>query len=171
MALKGHGERAIANGIAARSAGGGVFYFQSRELRSGEPHFFIVVNRDPIATKLLLLTIVTSKVDKVRIRNRERPHTVVEISPKEYDEFKVLSAVDCNVVLEKSLSELAGLVRRKEVRYHKDLSPETFGKTKAAPSVVSKLLVHAARYGVLLSCTIWSRRKPSMSVLTCIQTA
>lgn len=111
---------------------GSVYYFQSRELSSGQPHFFIVVNRDPITTKLLLLTIVTSKVDKVRIRNRERPHTVVEISPREYDEFKVLSAVDCNVVLEKSLSELAGLVRRKEVRYHKDLSPEIFGKIKAA---------------------------------------
>ena len=111
---------------------GSVYYFQSRELSSEQPHFFIVVNRDPIATKLLLLTIVTSKVDKVRIRNRERPHTVVEISPKEYDEFKVLSAVDCNVVLEKSLSELAGLVRRKEVRYHKDLSPEIFGKIKVA---------------------------------------
>ncbi|MDD5141382.1 MAG: hypothetical protein PHY43_14120 [Verrucomicrobiales bacterium] len=111
---------------------GSVYYFQSRELSSGQPHFFIVVNRDPIGTRLLLLTIVTSKVDKVRIRNHERPHTVVEISPKEYDEFKALSAVDCNVVLEKSLSELAGLVRRKEVRYHKDLSPEVFAKIKAA---------------------------------------
>jgi len=111
---------------------GSVYYFQSRELSSGEPHYFIVVNRDPITTNLLLLTIVTSKVDKVRIRNRERPHTVVEISPKEYDEFKVLSAVDCNVVLEKSLSELAGLVRRKEVRYHKDLSPEIFARIKTA---------------------------------------
>jgi hypothetical protein len=56
----------------------------------------------------------------------------VEISPKEYNEFKVLSAVDCNVLLEKPLLELAGLVRRKEVRYHKDLSPEIFGKIKAA---------------------------------------
>ena len=82
--------------------------------------------------KLLLLTIVTSKVDKVRIRNRERPNTVVEISPEEYDEFKVLSAVDCNVVLEKPLSDLVGLVKRKEVRYHKDLSPEIFAKIKAA---------------------------------------
>ncbi|MEO5802280.1 MAG: hypothetical protein ABIR24_02020 [Verrucomicrobiota bacterium] len=111
---------------------GSVYYFQSRELSSGEPHFFVVVNRDPITTKLLLLTIVTSKVDKVRIRNRERPNTVVEISPKEYDEFKVLSAVDCNVVLEKPLSELAGLVKRKEVRYHKDLPPEIFTKLKTA---------------------------------------
>ena len=111
---------------------GSVYYFQARELSSGEPHFFVVVNREPLTAKLLLLTIVTSKVDKVRIRNRERPNTVVEISPKEYDEFKVLSAVDCNVVLEKPLSELVGLVKRKEVRYHKDLPPEIFAKIKSA---------------------------------------
>ena len=111
---------------------GSVYYFQTRELSSAEPHFFVVVNRDPIGTKLLLLTIVTSKVEKVRLRNRERLHTVVEISPKEYDEFKLLSAVDCNVVLEKPLAELAGLVKRKEVRYHKDLPPEIFRKLKTA---------------------------------------
>lgn len=111
---------------------GCVYYFQTRELSSAEPHFFVVVNREPIATKLLLLTIVTSKVDKVRLRNRERLHTVVEITPKEYDEFKILSAVDCNVVLEKPLAELVGLVKRKEVRYHKDLPPEIFAKVKNA---------------------------------------
>jgi hypothetical protein len=76
---------------------GSVFYFQSRELFSPVPHFFIVVNREPIVTRLLLLTIVTSKLEKVRLRNRERPETVVEISPLEYGEFEVPSAVDCNV--------------------------------------------------------------------------
>lgn len=111
---------------------GSVFYFRARELSSPQPHFFVVVNREPVATKLLLLTIVTSKVDKVRLRDRERPQTVVEISTKDYDEFKVLSAVDCNVVLEKPLWELAGLVKRKEVRYHKDLPPEIFARIKAA---------------------------------------
>ena len=111
---------------------GSVFYFQSRELSSAEPHFFVVVNRDPVATRLLLLTIVTSKVEKVRLRNRERPHTVVEISPNEYDEFSVLSAIDGNVVLEKPLSELAGLVKRKEVRYHKNLPPIVFAKIRTA---------------------------------------
>jgi hypothetical protein len=34
--------------------------------------------------------------------------------------------------LEKPLAELAGLVRRKEVRYHKDLTPEVFAKVKVA---------------------------------------
>jgi hypothetical protein len=114
---------------------GSVFYFQSRELTSGEPHFFVVVNRDPITTKLLLLTIVTSKIEKVRTRNREQPETVIEISPKEYDEFKVLSAVDCNVIIEKPLAELVGLVRRKEVRYHKNLPPELLAKIRTAIQV------------------------------------
>lgn len=38
---------------------GSVFYFQSRELTSEQPHFFVVVNRDPLSTKLVLVTIVT----------------------------------------------------------------------------------------------------------------
>jgi hypothetical protein len=111
---------------------GSVFYFQSRELTSEQPHFFIVVNRDPLGTKLVLVAIVTSKLDKVRLRNRERPETVVEITPAEYDEFKLVSAVDCNVVLDKPLDELAGMVRRKEVRYHKDLPPAVFAKIRTA---------------------------------------
>jgi hypothetical protein len=111
---------------------GSVFYFRSRELTSREPHFFIVVNREPVRTELLLLTIVTSNIADVRTRNRTRMETVVEITPSEYSEFKRLSAVDCNVVLEKPLAELAGMVRRKEVRYHRDLPPEIFAKIKAA---------------------------------------
>lgn len=66
------------------------------------------------------------------MRNRERPDTVVEISPAEYDEFKLVSAVDCNVILKKPLEELVGLVRRKEVRYHKDLPPTIFAKIRSA---------------------------------------
>jgi len=111
---------------------GSVFYFRSRELTSQEPHFFIVVNREPVRTELLLLTIVTSNIADVRTRNRTRMETVVEITPSEYSEFTRLSAVDCNVVLEKPLAELAGMVRRKEVRYHRDLPPNILEKIRAA---------------------------------------
>jgi hypothetical protein len=111
---------------------GSVYYFQSRELTSGQPHFFVVVNRDPISTKRLLLTIVTSKVEAVRRRNRERPETFIEISPGDYGELAMDSAIDCNVVIEKPLSELVGMVQRKEVRYHLDLPVEIFAKLKAA---------------------------------------
>ena len=111
---------------------GSVYYFRSRELTSEQPHFFIVVNRDPIGSQLLLLTIVTSNVADARTRNRNRLQTIVEITPAEYREFKVRSVVDCNVVLEKPLSELSGMVRRNEVRYHRDLPPEIFAKIKTA---------------------------------------
>jgi hypothetical protein len=111
---------------------GSVFYFQSRELTSAEPHFFVVVNRDPISAKRVLLTIVTSNVNAVRKRNRDRPETFLEISPGEYEDLALHSAIDCNVVIEKPLSELVGMVRRREVRYHRDLPAPIFSKLKAA---------------------------------------
>ncbi len=111
---------------------GSVYYFRSRELTSERPHFFIVVNRDPIGSQVLLLTIVTSNVADARTRNRNRLQTIVEITPAEYREFKVHSVVDCNVVLEKPLSELSGMVRRNEVRYHRDLPAKIFAKIKTA---------------------------------------
>ena len=111
---------------------GSVYYFQSRELTSGQPHFFVVVNRDPISTKRVLLTIVTSKVEAVRRRNRDRAETFIEISPTDYKELKVDSAIDCNVVIEKPLLELVGMVQRNEVRYHRDLPVQIFAKLKAA---------------------------------------
>lgn len=111
---------------------GSVFYFQTRELTSAEPHFFVVINRDPLGTELLLLTIVTSNLAGVRVRNRTRMQTVVEITPSDYAEFTVVSAIDCNSIFEKPLSELAEMVRRREVRYHNDLPQEIFAQVRAA---------------------------------------
>jgi hypothetical protein len=42
------------------------------------------------------------------------------------------SAIDCNVVIEKPLSELVEMVRRHEVRYHRGLPAEIFASLKAA---------------------------------------
>ena len=111
---------------------GSVFYFRTRELTSAEPHFFIVVNRDPLGSELLLLTIVTSNINDVRVRNRTRLETVVEVTPAGYAEFSVQSAIDCNTIFEKPLSELADMVRRKEVRYHDDLPEKILAKVNAA---------------------------------------
>ena len=71
-------------------------------------------------------------MEAVRTRNRERPETFVEISPSDYDELKLNSAVDCNVVIEKPLSELVGMVERKEVLYHRDLPASVLASLKAA---------------------------------------
>jgi hypothetical protein len=52
------------------------------------------------------------------------PGTLVEIGPKDYDELKVPSVVDCNVVFNKALSELAEKIQRREVVCKKDLSSD-----------------------------------------------
>ena len=111
---------------------GSVFYFEARELSSKEPHFFAVLNRDPLGEELLLLTVFTSQIDKVKIRNRERPDTVVEFGPSEYSPLTRQTAIDCNVVLRRSLGEMADLVRQKTAKYHPDLSPEMLNRIRAA---------------------------------------
>lgn len=111
---------------------GSVFYLVTRELTSAEPHFCVVVNRDPLGTKLLLLTVVTSQIEKVRLRNRERPETVVEILPGEYQDFTKHSAVEGNTILEKSLAELVDMHTQKRVRFHRDLPERLLVKIKAA---------------------------------------
>lgn len=86
---------------------GTVYYFHHRGLTSPEPHFFIVVNSDPLADQILLLAVSSSKISLVHQRRRHLPPaTLVEITPAEYGEFKAPSIVDCNRVFRKSLGEL-----------------------------------------------------------------
>ncbi|WP_435894820.1 hypothetical protein [Oceaniferula spumae] len=103
---------------------GAVFYMVDRRLSSTEPHYFIVLNRDPYGDKLLLLAVASSQVEKVRARRKRKslpPETVVEISPSDYQDFKVDSCVNCNTVFTKSLVELADQWKRKEIRGQADL--------------------------------------------------
>jgi len=100
---------------------GSVYYFQERRPSSPEPHYFIVVNHEPFARQLLVLTIITSRVEYMKRLRQGLPGTVVEIRPKDYDELKGPSVVDCNVVFNKALSELAEKIQRKEVVYKRDL--------------------------------------------------
>jgi hypothetical protein len=111
---------------------GSVFYFHARELSSDAPHFFVVLNRDPLGKELLLLTVFTSQIDKVRLRNRERPETVVEFGPTDYKPLDRPTAVDGNVILRRSISEMADLVRRKAVGYHPDLPSALLDRIRAA---------------------------------------
>lgn len=111
---------------------GSVFYFQAREMLSEKPHFFVVVNADPLRDELLLLTVFTSQIDKVRQRNRERLETVVEFGPADYGPLDRPTAVDGNVIVRRSLSEMADLVRRKEIAYHPELPAELLQRIRAA---------------------------------------
>ncbi|MCB1212133.1 MAG: hypothetical protein KDK97_22610 [Verrucomicrobiales bacterium] len=111
---------------------GSVFYFRARELFSEKPHFFVVVNANPLTDELLLMTVFTSQIDKVQQRNRERAETVVTFGPGDYAPLDRPTAVDGNVILRRSLGEMAELVRRKEMVYHPDLPPALLERIRAA---------------------------------------
>jgi len=103
---------------------GSVFYFRARELTSDLPHFFVVLNQNPLEEKLLLLTVFTSQIDKVRLRNRERPHTVVEFGPEDYGPLRGVSPRLLTLALvKKSLNAQRVDLLKQEQETHRQAGP------------------------------------------------
>jgi len=81
-------------------------------LSSSEPHYFIVINKNPAKDKILLLVCASSKVKEVeQSRALWRGKTVVKIYKTAYKGFNIDSIVDCNCVFEKGLKDLEGILR------------------------------------------------------------
>ena len=75
--------------------------------------FFIVLNSNPKNDTLILLTTVTSQVEKVRKRviiKSQSPMTCVELSPSDCPLLSTESAIDCNEVVEVSRKDLAARI-------------------------------------------------------------
>ena len=102
---------------------GCIYYFADRSLTSPEPHYFIVVNSDPLTQKVLLLSVVTSQVDSVKLRRKDCPETLVELTPAQCGVLKKASVVDCNDLKQVSLADFNFRYVRKEIRcFDQDLS-------------------------------------------------
>jgi hypothetical protein len=101
---------------------GSVYYFTDRSLTSPEPHYFMVINSNPLTQEVLILGVVSSKVAEVKRRRRDLPETLVEISPQVFDILKRLSIVDCNDLKQVRLVEFSARFVRQEIAYFdKDL--------------------------------------------------
>ena len=101
---------------------GSVYYFTERTLTSPLSHYFIVVNSEPIAQQLLLLSVVTFKVEEVRHRRDACLETLVELSPKIFDVLTKPSIVDCNSLKTIPLAEFNDRFVRGEICcFDKDL--------------------------------------------------
>ena len=96
---------------------GCIYHYQDRTLSSGEPHYFIVINADPLGQQTLLLTIASSQVEKVKKRRTNLPpETLIEILPSDCEAFTKKSIVDCNKVFTKSLAELSDLHQKRALK-------------------------------------------------------
>jgi hypothetical protein len=124
---------------------GSVYYFTHRSLTSRQPHFHIVVN-DPLKQHVLLLTIVTSKMDKVKYRRRDSLETLVELVPSDLPKILTRpSIIDCNRLIRISLEEFCERWARKEIAaFDKDL-PERLRIALRRAIHASKLVPEAIK--------------------------
>lgn len=120
---------------------GTVYYFAHHTLSSPEPHYFIVVNSDPLGQRVLLLSVVTSKVEAVKLRRKSCLETVVEVTPADFDVLTKPSIVDCNDLKEIPLAVFNQHFCARKIKYFdKDL-----------PVPLRKALRKAIRASVVVS--------------------
>ena len=97
---------------------GTVYYFCDREVRSPEPHYFVVINRSPVEDGIILLAILTSKVDRAMARNIDNPGAVVVISRSEYSPpLECDSAIECTHLFRRTPQEIVDKMARNEIGY------------------------------------------------------
>ncbi len=95
-----------------------------RGLSSVEPHYFVVLNQNPLGSKILLLLVASSQVEKAQKRISRKnlpPESLGVIEGAEYDDLSKDSCIASNKLFNKSFEELCEQWRKKEVRAHKDL--------------------------------------------------
>jgi hypothetical protein len=120
---------------------GSIYYFVDRALTSAEPHFFFVINSQPLTQQVLVLGICTSKVAEVKARRRDCPECLVELDMKDLPGvLKKPSIVDCNTPRSVPLAEFNTRFVRKEIRYFDKDLPEHLRKAMRAAIHASKLV-------------------------------
>ncbi len=129
--------------ILATIKTGSVYYFEEESLSSQEPHFFVILNKNPRTDEFLILVCASSQVEKRKNIGKKLgfpSETLVIISPGEYKLFKKETVIDCNRAFEKTAQFLIEKLKNKKLRVCTERMPNT---------IVNKLIG-----GVLMSSQI-----------------
>jgi len=101
---------------------GSVYYFPEDSFQSSEPHYFIVLNTNPLEDEAIFLVCASSKINKVKQHRSTCPYeTLVEITPDQYAGFKVATIIDCNDVFEKSIDQLVDKLLKEELKLKSEM--------------------------------------------------
>lgn len=95
--------------ILATIKRGSVYYFNEENFISTEPHFFVVLNKNPKNNNILILACATSQTERrkeIAQKLKFPKETLVEVSPSEFSFFNKNTLFDCNCVIEKSTQSL-----------------------------------------------------------------
>jgi len=136
--------------IRATIRPGSVYYFHSESLSSTYPHYFIVVNIDPISEQTIILVWASSQIATVKQRRRNCPQeTLVQIMPNQYPDFPFPSIVDCNHYREETLEKLIERLASKQLQLKAEMD---------------MLIVEQLRQGLLASELIPGRIKMQLRI-------
>lgn len=112
---------------------GSVFYFIEEALKfSEEPHYFIVINHNPITDRVILLVCASSQIQKVKRMRRSITDTIVEVAKREYPDFTKDSIIDCNGVFERSISTLVQKLKEGDLKAKREIDISIVEKLRKA---------------------------------------
>lgn len=114
--------------ILATIRSGSVYYFEEEQLSSDEPHYFVVLNRNPRTEEFLILVCASSQVEKrkqIIQRLGFAQETLVFVSPSEYSIFTKDTVIDCNRVFEKTAQTLIEKLEQNELKVCAEIMPDT----------------------------------------------
>ena len=117
--------------ILASIKTGSVYYFEEESLSSDEPHYFVILNKNPRSEESLILVCASSQVDKRKEICRKLgfpPETLVVISPTEYPLFIKPTIIDCNRAFEKTAQSLIEKLKNKKLGVCIEMMPENIIK-------------------------------------------
>jgi hypothetical protein len=136
--------------IKATIRPGSVYYFRHESfIYSEDPHYFIVINLDPLSEKVILLVCSTTRPYNVQQRRLNCPSkTLVEVTPAQYPDFTLTSIIDCNNVIDtETIDSLINRLANKELVMKTEMAIE---------------LVEQFREGVLASPLVTGRIKAQL---------
>lgn len=132
--------------ILATIKTGSVFYFEEESLSSSEPHFFVVLNKNPRTEEFLILVCASSQVEKRKEIGKKLgfpTETLVIISPSEYKLFKKQTVIDCNRAFEKTSQSLIEKLKNEKLRVCTEMmSDEIVGKLVRGVLASSQISEH-----------------------------
>lgn len=126
--------------IKASIRPGSVYYFPSERLRgSTEPHYFVVINVDPVAEEVILLVCASSHVDTALRIHKADLETIVLVGPHEYPVFSHQSVFNCNDVFPHTIDDLVGRLARGELSMEREMDLRLVDKLRRA-AVASRMV-------------------------------
>ena len=93
--------------IRASIKTGSVYYFTEDSFSTSDPHYFVVLNCNPLTDEVIILVCASSQIQKtLKRRSYCAPETFVIVTPEEYEDFSEITIFDCNRTINRTIDDI-----------------------------------------------------------------